>query len=154
MKVPLFYLLALAGGFVAGWVYSFLFGAVYSVLPTGAFQRWRHHNKLYLHWLWISRQFVTTLVAFWVFTYFGLVISWPFIFLLCAPPAFILFSKQLPRPENLGYFNLFLPNEAKLTDTDRYIVLTNRLEGVSRIAGLFVALYVARLTSIPARWLS
>src|SRR5258708_38439771 len=93
LKLFFFYLLALAIGFIAGWIYSFLFGAAYSILPGGALQRWRYHNKLYLHFAWFSRQLDTTLAAYVLLTAFGLAvfdaaIVWPFIFLLCVSPAF------------------------------------------------------------------
>src|SRR6266700_1162637 len=77
---------------------------------------------------------------------FDAAVSWPLIFLLSITPAFLFFSQRLRRPENLGYFNLLLPDETKLAQSDRFIVITNRLEGVSRLAGLFAALGVARLT--------
>lgn len=156
LKLFLFYLLALAVGFIAGWIYSLLFGAAYSILPAGSLHRWRYHNKLYLHFVWFSRQLVTTLAACVLLTAFGVAIfdvaiAWPFIFLLCVAPAFAFFSKQLRRPENLGYFNFMLDDtrlaldQTKLAESERYIVITNRLEGVSRIAGLFAGLFVARL---------
>jgi len=151
MKLALLLVLALLDGFVSGWIYSFMFGAAYSILPAGPLHRWRYHNKLYLHFVWFSRQFVTTFVACALLTTFGVAIfdaavSWPLIFLLSITPAFLFFSQRLRRPENLGYFNLLLPDETKLAQSDRFIVITNRLEGVSRLAGLFAALGVARLT--------
>ena len=151
MKLALLLLLALLGGFVAGWIYSLVFGAAYSILPAGPLHRWRYHNRLYLHFVWFSRQFITTFVSCALLTIFGVAIfdaavSWPLIFLLSITPAFVFFSQRLRRSENLGYFNLFVPDETKFAESERFIVITNRLEAVSRIVGLFSALGVARLT--------
>jgi hypothetical protein len=146
MRLLFLLFLALIAGFIAGIVYSLLFGAAYFLVPANTIHRWRYHNKAYLHFLWFSRQLVATLTScalLLVFQVkiFGSAVSAPFFFLLCLPAVFVFFSTRFRRPENLHYFD-----ETELSDPRRSIDATNRLEGVTRIIGVVAGLVIARLT--------
>lgn len=144
MKLLLVYVLAIGIGILFQYFYGILYGAAAAVLvPASLLRRLpatfaKHHNKLYLHLLWISSQLGATVTACFVLNRFEVPIGFSFIFLLCAGPALVFNSGALRKPENLGYFNF------SITSAERYIVITNRLEGLSRMIGLFAGLLLIR----------
>jgi len=142
------YGLALLSGFVAKFIYGIIYGFLYSLFPTSIIMKLlpkfisEHHNKLYLHVLWISSEFLSTLIACIIISRFGITINWIFIFLLCLSPVLILSSKSMRKPENYGYFNLILQMEDPTKDIIRQIAFINKMEGISRIVGVFLCLYI------------
>ena len=148
MKTLLVYGLALLAGILAKYIYGVIYGFIYFILPTSIIFKFlpkpvlKHLNKLYLHLLWISSEFLSTLVAYIILSRFDLAMNWIFIFLLFLGPVFIFNSKSIRKPENYGYFNFILQTEDVPKDMSRQIVIINRMEGISRIIGLFLYLYI------------
>ena len=150
MTIILVYTLAVFTGMLVKFLYGIIYGFIGSIIPTSTILKLlpksisENHNKFYLHLLWFSSEFLSTLAAYIVLSKFNFTINFIFVFLLCINPIFILYSKSMRKPENLGYFNLIYQTENFTKDMGNQIIFINRVEGISRIIGLFFCLLILK----------
>jgi len=133
------YCVSLLSGIIARYIYGILFGFLNVMVNWQVFSVNKiYFNKLYLHILWISSEFIFALITIIVLKALGQTTPGLIIYFLFISPSFIFAQTSFRRPENLFYFDV----QGK-TPMEKFRAV-NRWEALSRIVGIFICLLILR----------